>query len=165
MSTKRSKSSRGEGPVGDLHNRLSRKYPKIEVWAAGGVVLREHRGVAEVLLIHRPVHRDWSFPKGKLDSGETLGKAAWREVHEETGFRCKRLERLPLIRYRDGRGRRKAVVYWTMQVLDGQFEPNSEVDALGWFDLLSARRVLTYEHDVLLLDSVTGAVPSLRMLA
>lgn len=150
--------------MADLYDRLSRKYPKVEVWAAGGLVLREHRGVTEVLLIHRPGHRDWSYPKGKLDPGETLGKAAWREVFEETGFRCKRLERLPLVRYRDGRGRRKAVVYWTMQVLEGQFEPNAEVDALGWFDLLSARRVLTYEHDVLLLDSVTGAVPSLRML-
>lgn len=151
--------------MGDLYDRLSRKYPKVEVWAGGGLVLREHRGVNEVLLVHRPAHRDWSYPKGKLDPGETLGKAAWREVFEETGFRCKRLKRLPLVRYRDGSGRRKAVVYWTMQVLDGQFEPNAEVDALGWFDLLSAKQVLTYEHDVLLLDSVTGTVPSLRMLA
>lgn len=151
--------------MSDLHSRLARKHPKTEVWAAGGLVLREHRGATEVLLVHRPTHRDWSFPKGKLDPGETLGQAAWREVFEETGFRCKRHQRLPLVRYRDGRGRRKAVVYWTMQVLDGQFEPNAEVDALGWFDLLSARRVLTYEHDVLLLDSVTEAVPSLRMLA
>ena len=151
--------------MGDLYDRLSRKYPKVEVWAAGGLVLREHRGVTEVLLVHRPTHRDWSYPKGKLDPGETLGKAAWREVLEETGLRCKRLERLPLVRYRDGSGRRKAVVYWTMQVLDGQFEPNAEAHAMGWFAWLSARPVLAYEHDVLLLDSVTGTVPSLRMLA
>lgn len=151
--------------MADLYDRLSRKYPRVEVWAAGGLVLREHRGATEVLLVHRPGHRDWSFPKGKLDPGETLGEAARREVFEETGFRCRRLERLPVVRYRDGRGRRKAVVYWTMRVLDGHFEPNVEVDALGWFDFLSARRVLTYERDVLLLDSVTGAVPSLRMLA
>ena len=151
--------------MADLYRRLSRKFPEVEVWAAGGLVLREHGRVAEVLLVHRPAHRDWSYPKGKLDAGETLGKAARREVFEETGFRCRRHQRLPLVHYRDGRGRRKAVVYWTMQVLDGQFEPNGEVDALGWFDFLSARRVLTYEHDVLLLDSVTGAVPSLRMLA
>lgn len=151
--------------MGDLYDRLSRKHPKVEVWAAGGLVLREQLGITEVLLIHRPVHRDWSYPKGKLDAGESLGEAAGREVFEETGFRCKRHQRLPLVRYRDGRGRRKAVVYWTMQVLEGRFEPNGEVDALGWFDLSSARQVLTYEHDVLLLDSVTEAVPSLRMLA
>ncbi len=150
--------------MGDLYDRLSRKYPKVEVWAAGGVVLRDHDGLSEVLLIHRPSRLDWSFPKGKLDPGETLGRAAWREVREETGFRCERSERLPLVRYVDGRGRRKAVVYWTMRVISGKFEPNPEVDALGWFDLVSARQVLTYEHDVLLLDSVTGVVPSLRML-
>ncbi|MCY4495050.1 MAG: NUDIX hydrolase [Acidimicrobiaceae bacterium] len=152
-------------PAGDLHDRLSRRHSDVEVWAAGGLVLREHRGVTEVLLVHRPEHRDWSYPKGKLDPGETLGKAARREVFEETGLHCRRLERLPLVRYRDGRGRRKAVVYWRMQVLGGQFEPNAEVDALGWFDFLSAPRVLTHKHDVLLLDSVTGPAPSLRMLA
>lgn len=151
--------------MGDLYKRLAAKFPEVEVWAAGGVVLRQHHTITELLLIHRPAHQDWSFPKGKLDPGETIGQAARREVHEETGFRCKRQTRLPLVQYLDARGRRKAVVYWTMQVLDGHFEPNSEVDSLGWFDLLSARQVLTYKHDVLLLDSVTAVAPSLRMLA
>ena len=38
-----------------------------DVRAAGAVVLRKGR----VLLVHRPAYDDWSFPKGKLDRGET----------------------------------------------------------------------------------------------
>ena len=159
------KNSLGSEAVPDLHRRLTLKFPDVEVWAAGGVVLRTVSNNPEVLLIHRPLHGDWSFPKGKLDAGESLGKAACREVREETGLACKRLARLPMVRYRDARGRQKAVVYWTMQPVEGEFEPNSEVDVVGWFDLVSAHNLLTYHHDVALLDSVAGIVSSLRMPA
>ena len=49
--------------------------------AAGGVVERDGR----VLLVHRPRYDDWTFPKGKLDPGESFEDAALREVEEETG--------------------------------------------------------------------------------
>ena len=127
------------------------------MWAAGGVILREIDGVAEVAVVHRPDRGDWSFPKGKMDEGETLGRTAEREVEEETGFRCRREDRLPPVRYRDARRRQKLVVYWTMSIEAGTFRPNDEVDALGWFDLVSAREVLTYDRDVDVLDALTAA--------
>ena len=54
-----------------------------DVVAAGAVVFRPGR---EVLLVHRPRYDDWSFPKGKLDPGESAQAAAVREVEEETGL-------------------------------------------------------------------------------
>ena len=42
------------------------------VEAAGALVWRERKGVLEVQLIHRPRYDDWSWPKGKVDPGETL---------------------------------------------------------------------------------------------
>ena len=54
--------------------------------AAGVVVFRPGR---EVLLVHRPKYDDWSFPKGKLDRGESAPAAAVREVLEETGLRVR----------------------------------------------------------------------------
>lgn len=165
MSKKRYKNLQGNGQVGELLGRFQAKYPEVEVWAAGGVVLRECNNNLEVLVIHRSSHQDWSFPKGKLEEGETLGKAACREVLEETGFRCKRADRLPMVRYFDARRRRKAVVYWTMEVLDGCFEPNVEVDGLGWFDFSSAKAILSYRHDVTLLKNAATAVSSVRLFA
>ncbi|WP_430300544.1 NUDIX hydrolase [Rhabdothermincola salaria] len=125
----------------------------IEVRAAGGVVWRVADGVAEVALVHRPKYGDWTFPKGKLEEGETDEEAARREVHEETGFECVLGHELPTVRYVDGKGRHKQVRYWEMTIADGSFTPNDEVDRLQWRDLAEARSRLTYGHDAELLDA------------
>ncbi|WP_367651783.1 NUDIX hydrolase [Curtobacterium sp. MCPF17_052] len=57
------------------------------VIAAGAVVWREQDGEPLVLLIHREHHKDVSFPKGKVDPGESIPEAAVREIDEETGYR------------------------------------------------------------------------------
>jgi len=151
--------------VADLLSRLGEEYPEVTVWAGGGVVLREHDGQVEVLLVHRPHREDWSFPKGKLDEGETLGQTAEREVEEETGLRCRRIDRLSPVRYVDNKQREKLVVYWTMEVETGAFTPNDEVDTLGWFSFVAAKNLLTYDRDIRLLDAIPPAEPPLRLHA
>ena len=141
-------------------NKLPDARPDIEVWAAGGVPWRRVDGRVELLLVHRDDRDDWSFPKGKLDAGETLRECAVREVLEETGLRCSLGERLSLVEYRDARDRHKGVVYWLMVVEKGRFEPNDEVDACGWFDPASARSILTYDRDQELVDEVESAIAS-----
>jgi 8-oxo-dGTP diphosphatase len=128
------------------------------VRAAGGIVLRRAPdGGWEVLLVHRPRHRDWSFPKGKADPGERDEETALREVEEETGLRCALGEPVGRTRYRDAAGRDKVVHYWLMQpevrdgLADGAFVPNDEVDEIRWCSLAEAARCLTYVHDRALL--------------
>jgi 8-oxo-dGTP pyrophosphatase MutT (NUDIX family) len=119
-----------------------------QVRAAGCVVLRRgDDGRTEVALIHRPKYDDWSFPKGKLDEGETFEEAAIREVEEETGLRGTLGRELPQVHYRDGRGRDKVVRYWTMTATDGEFTPTQEVDELRWVPLEEAAGLLSYQHD------------------
>ena len=149
----------------DLRAQLAEAHPEITVWAAGGIVMRDNGGELELLIVHRPDRSDWSFPKGKMDDGEKLGETAEREVEEETGFRCRRLDRLPIVRYVDGKGREKLVVYWTMEIESGAFAPNDEVDTLGWFTLSAAAGVLTYERDIELLDAIHPTERQLRLLA
>jgi 8-oxo-dGTP diphosphatase len=120
--------------------------PMIE--AAGGVVWKATpKGSVTVLLIHRPLQDDWSFPKGKLDPGETHRQAATREVEEETGLRCRLGDELPETHYTDRRGRPKRVRYWSMEPIDGKFEPNDEVDEVRWLTVDKARARLSYPHD------------------
>jgi 8-oxo-dGTP diphosphatase len=73
--------------------------------------------------------------------------AALREVEEETGLRCSLVSELPSTRYLDARGRPKLVRYWLMRVIDGEFEPNREVDEIEWLPPTAARDRLTYDHD------------------
>ncbi|MBA2325741.1 MAG: NUDIX hydrolase [Actinobacteria bacterium] len=130
-----------------------------EVRAAGGVLRRVgKRGEPQIAIVHRPRHRDWSLPKGKLDPGESWRDAAVREVEEETGFRVRPGRRLGRTRYRDGKGRDKLVRYWLMDLADGEdgkgFVPNREVDKLRWVPPAEADELLTYEHDRALVGKV-----------
>jgi 8-oxo-dGTP diphosphatase len=126
------------------------------VRAAGGVVWRLDGGgggQVEVLVVHRPKYDDWSFPKGKLDPGETDEQAAVREVEEETGLRCTLGHELAGTSYIDRKGRPKVVRYWEMTVSGGELVPNDEVDRARWMRPAEADRVLSYDRDRALLAS------------
>lgn len=122
---------------------------EVEIRAAGAVVRRVgKKDRVEVLLIHRPNHADWSFPKGKLDPGEDEPTAAVREVFEETGVVCLLGAPLADVHYDDRHGRSKRVRYFHATVAaEMEFAPNDEVDELCWVSLKKAGKTLTYDHD------------------
>ncbi|QNG19258.1 NUDIX hydrolase [Rhodococcus triatomae] len=129
----------------------SGKQVKANIFAAGAVIWRRPpdspHGV-EVALIHRPKYDDWSFPKGKLDPGETSVVAAVREVREETGFEIRlgrylRAETYPI----PGHRKLKRVEYWAAQITEGHFRANDEVDELRWLTPEHAADQLSYPMD------------------
>jgi 8-oxo-dGTP diphosphatase len=130
-----------------------------EVRAAGGLVTRrDGDGSLQVLIVHRARYDDWSFPKGKLDEGESFEQAALREVEEETGLVCRIEMELPTIRYRDAQDRPKMVRYWHMTVVDGDisdFQFNAEISDLRWVKINQAAGLLSYRHDRELLNSLS----------
>ncbi|GAA2012452.1 NUDIX hydrolase [Catenulispora yoronensis] len=129
----------------------------IQVRAAGCVLWRPAALGPEVALIHRPRYDDWSFPKGKLDHGESWLAAAVREVREETGYPVVVGRRLPTQVYDvsyGGPARMKRVKYWAAQAAaDVEFTPNSEVDDLRWVPVRLARDVITRQTDQDLLEA------------
>lgn len=124
------------------------------VYAAGGVVWRENNGGGvEVALVHRPRYDDWTLPKGKVETGETLIAAAVREIAEETGYRVRLGRHLQMVSY-DLRGpARKHVHYWSAEVTGGEFKPNDEVDELRWLPVEAAQAELSYRLDRRVLTS------------
>lgn len=134
------------------------------VLAAGGIILRPGRAHDEpqTLIIHRPRHDDWSFPKGKLDAGESFEAAALREVHEETALRCTLLDEVTTaertIDY-DQAGALKRTRYWIMAVTgDDGFSPTEEVDACRWVTLEEAAGTVTDPVDRALAEQARSAI-------
>ncbi|MGL6280193.1 MAG: NUDIX hydrolase [Gaiella sp.] len=123
------------------------------VRAAGGVPVRAGADGPEVLLVHRPRYRDWTFPKGKCEQGERDEDCALREVLEETGLRCALGRELPPSTYTDPKGRPKVVRWWAMRVTGGALAFLHEVDQAAWLDPASAAERLTYPRDRELLEA------------
>ena len=99
-------------------------------------------------MIHRPRYDDWTFPKGKQESGDVDAEhTALREVLEETGYRCVSGHEIAHTEYIDRKGRLKRVRYWEMRVVEGRFQINDEVDEARWVHPQAAGRLLNYDRD------------------
>jgi 8-oxo-dGTP diphosphatase len=136
---------------------VARRLPTPSVRAAGGIVWRLRNGKPEIAVIPRPRYDDWSFPKGKLDPGETELVAGVREVAEELGSTVAVSRRLSEVRYQVPGGA-KLVTYWVMRHLSGDFEPTAEVDDAVWLRPKAVREKLSYDFDRRVLADFT-AVP------
>jgi 8-oxo-dGTP diphosphatase len=122
------------------------------VYAAGALLWRVVDDELMVALIHRARYDDWSWPKGKVDPGETLPETAVREIAEETGLKVKLGLRLGIIKYKLPNGADKEVHYWASRVSDSalaksKFVPSEEVAKVDWVKAAEASKLLTYEHD------------------
>jgi 8-oxo-dGTP pyrophosphatase MutT (NUDIX family) len=130
--------------------------------SAGGVVVRRTDGAVRYLLIHDG-HRNWGFPKGHLDNGESAEAAARREVGEETGLTDLTLhEALGCIDWyfrHGGRLIHKFCHFFLFTSATGDPTPQADegIAACTWLDYegaldklthANARRVLTSARDL-----------------
>ena len=134
-----------------------------KIIAAGAVVTRAGLNGPEFLLVHRDYREDWTFPKGKVESGEHVLGAAVREVREETGYAIELGVPLPTQTYKI-EGRIKDSHYWLAKLLSGTFVPNDEVDEIAWLPFEEAAKKLTYEHDVDVLKAAAVAKSTIPMI-
>lgn len=154
---------------------MSPTQAPVIVEAAGAIVWRVRLEKLQVAMVHRPRYGDWSWPKGKVDPGETILGAATREVAEETGHDVVLGVPLPGLEYGLSDGRRKRVHYWAAQVAGRPdaaalrarppVPPVSpkEIDQLRWFDADVAFKRLTRPDDQEPLDDLVEAYAKDRL--
>ncbi len=133
------------------------------VRAAGAVLWRGTGPSLELAMVHRPKYHDWSWPKGKLDLGESFPCAAVREVREETGAQV--TLGIPLIETSysvstQTGSRRKIVKYWAAHWSGQQAQAIAnpeEVDRVRWVSPAQAEHELTYRWDRLQIPRLVAA--------
>ncbi|RII43363.1 NUDIX hydrolase [Galactobacter valiniphilus] len=132
------------------------------VVAGGALPWRRRKGRLEVLVIHRPKYDDYSFPKGKLDLGESVAECAVREVREEVGLRISLGIPLPAVSYEVAKGT-KVVFYWAAKVSSEAVADGGEVDSLEWLSVADARALLSNAVDRVPLDALEEAFAAGRL--
>jgi 8-oxo-dGTP pyrophosphatase MutT (NUDIX family) len=129
---------------------MSRARAKEET-SAGGVVVRVDNGRPFFLLI-RDSYKNWGFPKGHLEPGETPGAAALREVNEETGLDDLQLrgEISTIDWYFRFRGRlvHKVCHFFLMETATAITSPQRDegITACRWEEFDRAAELISYEN-------------------
>lgn len=122
-----------------------------QIFANGGVIVKcdeDNLNMRLYAIVHRPAYDDWTFPKGKIDLNEEPLDCALREVFEETGYVTRPIGELGSTSYSTNATREKIVKYWLLEIENGQFKANEEVDAIAWLPNNLISRALTYEQDI-----------------
>ena len=131
------------------------KFTKIDVWSAGGVVIRKSNNQTEVLICERFSENLIALPKGKPNEGEYEAATAIREVREETGINAIIKNKIKDIFYsfKSPNGIiNKKVSFFLMEKIDGEISNHDdEFDKVYWEKWDSALNKLSYqgEKDVL----------------
>jgi len=122
-------------------------------YSAGGIVYRKIEGIIEILFILDPYNK-WAFPKGHVESGETMSQAALREIKEETGIFLDGLrivEDLGSIKYKfqlHGQKIYKSVQFYLVRArVDAKASPQKRegIKAIRWIEAEKAMSFLAYD--------------------
>lgn len=109
---------------------------------AGAVAFRVRNDQREFLLVTAKRSDEWIFPKGNVDTDETLEEAALRELREEAGVEgvtVAEIGRLTFA-YRD---ESVEITYFLVQ--SGATRPNGEGRKIRWLPLEEALRLVTFD--------------------
>ncbi|MFV9511016.1 NUDIX hydrolase [Tepidibacillus sp. LV47] len=109
--------------------------------SAGGVVFYQGE-TTEFLMILDHCHK-WTFPKGKVEKGETYQEAAIREIREETGIDgniIKSLDKVYYEYYHPIHGKvEKEVYYFLVEAKNYHLKvQESEINRAKWVSLQEA---------------------------
>jgi 8-oxo-dGTP pyrophosphatase MutT (NUDIX family) len=131
-------------PISALNFRLYHQYVPI-IRQAGSIVVRTDGGEPQVLLVTAKRNpRNWIFPKGHIEKGETPEEAALRETKEEAGVVGKLIGRAGVLEY-GFLGAKARVDYFLLQ-FKKEAGPPEDGRQRTWCSLEDALERLNYKN-------------------
>ena len=130
--------------------------------SSGAVVYKKENNEFLFLLVYSVRNKEWGFPKGHIEKGETELETAKREIFEETGI--KNLKFIDGFKFIDsylikgvlpetkGETVIKNVIYYLCYTDDACINPdNNEINNCKWFNFNEAIKILKFEKQHTLL--------------
>lgn len=118
-----------------------------DILKAGAIIL-SNQDPSKIVLIYRAKHHDWSFPKGHIESGESVIKTTIREIEEETGLLVELIgAELPSMEYNLPEGDHVVVsMFLTRSIDDTKLRPEHDRDEAIWVDVDEVLERLSYKN-------------------
>jgi len=122
--------------------------------SCGAIVFRDElaengKSQKKVLMIKQLHSNRFSFPKGRVESGESEKETAQREVLEETSVAIRITESFrQTVSYSPRPGVQKQVVYFVASTDTDKVSPQQgEISEVKWVDVEAAPRILSHAND------------------
>ncbi|MGD8215525.1 NUDIX hydrolase [Aestuariimicrobium sp. Y1814] len=124
-----------------LDLRATIGHAPLFLFGVTAIVLREHEGRQQVLLVQRSDTHEWTAVSGIVEPGQQVHEAALREVLEETCVvaeivRLTWVKTYPMVTYVNGDQAEYINHTFLMRYVSGEATPgDDESVAAAWFDL------------------------------
>ena len=133
-----------------LRNAEIEKISCLYEKSCGAIVIYRDGSRYKILLVRNHNGRNYSFPKGHVEQGETEQETAVREVKEETGLNIEIIDSFREVADYCPFGKiRKRVVFFMAQTMSDKVKiQEEEIDSYIWVDLDEAHTRCTYDNDL-----------------
>ena len=150
--------------LGRLHNAQIESISCLYEKSCGAIVIHKSGDRCKILLVRNHNGRNYSFPKGHVELGETEEETAIREVREETGLD---ITIIPTFRevadYCPFGKIRKRVVFFMAQTMSDKVRiQQEEIDSYIWVDLDEAHHRCTYDNDLRVIRKARENIDKLK---
>ncbi len=117
-----------------------------QVQKAGAIIL-SNLNQKNIALLYRGKQKDWSFPKGHIDAGESPTEAMIREMKEETGLSVEIIQKLQDNVYLHSDGNTISTAMFLVKSLDDStLRKEFEGDILEWVHCNEVEDKLSYDN-------------------
>jgi 8-oxo-dGTP diphosphatase len=124
-------------------------------FSAGGIIKDKNKIL--IINLKDPSGRQvWTFPKGKIEKGESAADAASREVYEETGYSAELISSIGETGYFFNRADSiviKKVFWFLMADPRKKAECETGISEAAWMSYADVLKALDYRSDIGILNS------------